>query len=75
MKEAKCIFLRGKIIGSRAIQLERHRRKKEKNKTFEVVILPIENDMNEHDNVSDCDPNNTPFDALKLKLKKLREIP
>ena len=44
---------------------------KEENKTFEVVILPIENYMNDHDNVSDYDPNGTPFDALKLKFKKL----
>ena len=46
---------------------------KEENKTFEVVILPIENYMNDHDKVSDYDPNNTPFDALKLKFKKLSE--
>ena len=46
---------------------------KEENKTFEVVILPIENYMNDHDKVSDQDPNNTPFDALKLKFKKLSE--
>ena len=46
---------------------------KEENKTFEVVVFPIENYMNDHDNVSDYDPNNTSFDALKLKFKKLSE--
>ena len=29
--------------------------------------------MKDHDNVSDYNPNDTPFDALKLKFKKLSE--
>ena len=61
-------FLR-KNIDSRAIQLESQRRIKEENKTFEVVILPIENYRNDHDNVSDYNSNDTPFDALKLSLR------
>ena len=61
-------FLR-ENIDSRAIQLESQRRIKEENKTFEVVILPIENYRNDHDNVSDCNSNDTPFDALKLSLR------
>ena len=73
VKEAKCIFLQEKIINSRAIQLESRRSMKEENKTFGVVALPIENYVNDRDNVSDFDPNNTPFDALKLKFKKLSE--
>ena len=61
-------FLR-KNIDSRAIQLESQRRIKEENKTFEVVLLPIENYRNDHDNVSDYNSNDTPFDALKLSLR------
>ena len=61
-------FLR-ENIDSRAIQLESQRRIKEENKTFEVVILPIENYRNDHDNVSDYNSNDTPFDALKLSLR------
>ena len=60
-------FLR-ENIDSRAIQLESQRRIKEENKTFEVVILPIENYRNDHDNVSDYNSNDTPFDALQLSL-------
>ena len=61
-------FLR-ENIDSRAIQLESQRRIKEENKTFEVVILPIENYRNDHDNVSDYNSNDTPFDVLKLSLR------
>ena len=61
-------FLR-ENIDSRAIQLESQRRIKEENKTFEVVIFPIENYRNDHDNVSDYNSNDTPFDALKLSLR------
>ena len=61
-------FLR-KNIDSRAIQLESQRRIKEENKTFEVVILPIENYRNDHDYVSDYNSNDTSFDALKLSLR------
>ena len=61
-------FLR-ENIDSRAIQLESQRRIKEENKTFEVVLLPIENYRNDHDNVSDYNSNDTPFDALKLSLR------
>ena len=61
-------FLR-ENIDSRAIQLGSQRRIKEENKTFEVVILPIENYRNDHDNVSDYNSNDTPFDALKLSLR------
>ena len=73
MKEAKCIFLRGKIVDSRAIQLESRRRMKEENKTSQVVIFPIENYMNDHDNASDCDPNDTPFDANAIATTRAIE--
>ena len=66
-------ILWGKIIDSRAIQLESHRYIKKENETFKVVILSVENYIRDHDNVSDYDPSNTPFDALKLKFKKLSE--
>ena len=71
VNEAKCICI---FFDSRAIQLESQRRIKEKNKTFKVVILPIENYMNDHDNFSDYKFNDTPaLDALKLKFKRLSE--
>ena len=37
------------------------------------MILRIENYMNNHDNVSDYNSKGTPFDALKLKFKRLSE--
>ena len=71
MNEAKCICI---FFDSRAIQLESQRRIKEENKTFKVVILPIENYMNDHNNFSDYKFNDTPaLDALKLKFKRLSE--
>lgn len=71
MKKAKCIFLQGKVIDSRAIQFESCRRIKDENKTFKVVTVSIENYTNDQDNVFDYDRNETLFDALKLKFKKL----
>ena len=69
VKEAKCIFLRGKIIDNK----ESRRRMKEENKTFKVVILPIENNMNDHDNISDYDPNNTPFFEKAISPTRVTE--
>ena len=65
--EAKCIYLRGKVIDSRVVELSNLR----DIKRFESIIITIESCMNAHDNISDYDPDDMPFATTKLKFKKL----